>query len=361
MEAELGEGAKVETLIERLGTPESYAAELRASGGYPPPEDAPTIATTPPKPHFTQARLALWGLAFSVVGLGLFAFAAAVSVSPRPLLGLLLVAPVLLLSALYVIRHGVEPLDALPEVAGVRTWLAGTRQGRDSRALVYLRSLKPAWWVLCAVALVGFGLLLMLRSTNAVLMLPVLIVLAAAIVWAGPRTTADRRLWWLAVPVSAFVVGALLGGFGAVIDVAHTRGSYPYQSYPSSSNYNDHTLSYSNNSVENVYAFDAEGKPLSDVYLYDQNGRPLSVARYGCEPGTGGRMKLGEDNRFPRPRVVQGVTDDRGNFDGYNGYRPACREEGGVPFSAAIPKVTTPPASATSPAPTTTATPTPTK
>jgi hypothetical protein len=240
--------------------------------------------------------------------------------------------------------------------------LAKGREQEDAgKFLRYARSLKPAWWVFCAVVLVSFGLLLMLRHRSAVLLLPFLVVAAVGALWAGPRVRTDRRLLWLAVPISAFVIGGALGGFGAAIDLfARGSSSAPSYYYPSSSdNYGNDQLIYGGREVGNVYAFDAEGKPLTEVYLYDEAGRPLTVTRYGCERSSGSRQRIGADNRFPRPKIEQGVTDDQGNFNGYNGYRGACREIAGVPFSAAIPKVTAPsPTTTTTPPATPTSTPT---
>ena len=370
LEGELGEGARVEALIERLGTPESYAAELRASGGYPPASEGATVVVTAAAstPGLLKPRIALWGLVICAVGLALLAFGAAVSVDPDVLIGLVLLAPVFLISLVLLLRGGVEPVLALPELGWLRGTLAKLREQEDGgKFLGYLGSLKPAWWVLCAVALLAFGVLLMLRHRGAVLLLPFLLVAGAAIVWAGPRVRADRRLLWVAVPVSAFVIGGALGGFGAAVDLISNRNAYQGASsyYPSSSDqYGNDQLSYGGQSVDNVYAFDAEGKPLTEVYLYDEEGRPITLTRYGCERSSGTKEKIGSDNRFPRPRIQQGVTDDQGNFDGYNGYRSACREDAGVPFSAAIPKVTTPPspsAPSSTPAPTVTPTTTPTK
>jgi len=362
MEAELGEGARVEALIERLGTPESYAAELRASGGYPPPTEV--ISPGEPKKEKSGLggpRFALWGLAYSVIGLGLFAFAAAVDLSPGPLLGLFLVLPVLAISAAYVLRHGVEPLDGLPEVKSFRTWWEGVREGQGGKALGYLRSLKPAWWIVCALVLVGFGLLLMMRRTEAALALPILFGVGVAVIWAGQKTRQDRRLWWLAIPVSGFVIGAMFGGFGSALRLVADRNAYSgSSSYQTTGDgWGGTSLTYGGHQIENVYAFDGEGKPLTEVYLYDERGNPISMTRWGCENSTGSKRKVGEDNRFPRPEIEQGVTDDQGNYNGYNGYRAACRENPGVPFSAAIPKVTTP-TPTTTPAPTTTPTPSPT-
>ncbi|GLY43780.1 hypothetical protein Amsp01_098030 [Amycolatopsis sp. NBRC 101858] len=364
LEAELGESARVEALIERLGTPESYAAELRASGGYPPAaEGATQVLATAKSPSLAKPRIAFWGLVLCAVALALFAFAAAVRVDPDGLLGAVLFLPVFLVSLFLLLKGGVEPVLALPEVVWLRQALNKGRQQEDSgKALNYLASLKPAWWIVCAVVLIAFGLLLMLRTRSAVLLLPFLLVAGGAAVWAGPRLRRDRRLLWVAVPISAFVIGGILGGFGAAVDLISHRNSYSSSPsyYPSSSDrYGNEQLSYGNREIENVYAFDAEGKPLTEVYLYDEQGRPITLTRYGCERSSGTKEKIGEDNRFPRPKIDQGVTDDQGNYNGYNGYRSACREDAGVPFSAAIPKVTVPPTATTTPAPTTTATPPP--
>ncbi|MEU7786725.1 hypothetical protein [Amycolatopsis sp. NPDC049159] len=370
LEAELGEGARVEALIERLGTPESYAAELRASGGYPPAgEGATQVLATAAAPSLAKPRIALWGLVLCAVALALLAFGAAISIHADVLLGTLLFLPVFLISLALLLRGGVGPVLALPEVSWLRGALAKGREQDDTgRVLRWLGSMKPAWWVLCAVVLLGFGVLLMMRQRSAVLLLPFLLVAAAGIVWAGPRVRGDRRLLWLVVPVSAFVVGGALGGFGAAVDLISNR-YYPSQQssyYPSSSDrYGNQQLTYGGEELENVYAFDAEGKPLTEVYLYDERGRPLALTRYGCERSSGTKEKIGEDNRFPRPKIEQGVTDSRGDYNGYYGNRAACREDAGVPFSAAIPKVTVPPSSTSTPAPATSssapATPTPTK
>ncbi|MFB9691143.1 DUF1700 domain-containing protein [Amycolatopsis plumensis] len=362
LEAELGAGARVEALIERLGSPESYAAELRASGGYPAPSEGATqVLATAAAPSLAKPRIALWGLVLCGLAVALLAFGAGVSIHAEVLAGLLLFAPVFLVSLVLLLRGGVEPVLALPEVVWLRSTLAKGREQDDTGKLLrYLGSLKPAWWVFCAIVLVGFGLLLMLRERDAVILLPFLILAAVAAVWAGPRVRADRRLLWVAVPISAFVIGGALGGFGAAVDVL-TRNAYagPSSYYPSSADsYGNDQLTYGGRDVDNVYAFDAEGKPLTEVYLYDEEGRPITITRYGCERSSGSRQKIGEDNRFPRPKIEQGVTDDQGNYNGYNGYRGACRELAGVPFSAAIPKVTVPLTTTTAPPASPSATPT---
>ncbi|WP_328607288.1 hypothetical protein OG943_46710 [Amycolatopsis sp. NBC_00345] len=358
IEAELGQSARVEALIERLGTPESYAAELRSSGGYPlPPADgagetATAVLKTAKGQSLFGARFALWGMVFCAAGLALFAFGAGVSVNAGALMGLLLLAPVFALSLWFLHRRGIAAVLALPEAVRVRDTIRKFREDRKGdRTLAYLGTLKPAWWVACAAVLVAFGLFLMLRHSYALLLLPFLIAAAVAVVWAGPRAPGDRRLLWIVVPVSAFVVGGGLGGVGAMIDrvghYSYNSGTPSYvTSYASDDQYGNQQLRYGNEELKNVYAFDADGKPLTDVYLYDEQGRPITITRYGCEQDTGTEAKRGVDNRFPRPQLVQGTQDANGNLDGYNGYRGYCHEVTGVPFAAAIPKPVPAPATA---------------
>ncbi|WP_037356114.1 HAAS signaling domain-containing protein [Amycolatopsis orientalis] len=347
MEAEAGAAARVEDLVARLGTPESYAAELRASGGYPPaPEtpETPTEVVATVNPGRLGPRLALWGLLFCAAGAALVAFYTAVRFDAKELAGMLVLAPVFAVSVAFLLLRGVEAIRDLPEVARARAMVKSMREDRSAdRVLAYLNSLKPAWWVVCGVALLAFGLLLMIRNLHAILLLPVLLVGAGLVMWAGPRTKADGRMLWIAVPVSAFVAGSAFGGLGAAVNLVRDR-TYSSNSAPAyaSSTYEDihgnEALRYGSHELTNLYVFDANGKPLENVYLYDDRGRPITITRYGCEKDTGTSQMTGQDNQFPRPKVVEGVQDDRGNVNGYNGYRGYCREDSGVPFAAVIPK-----------------------
>ncbi|MGW4398867.1 HAAS signaling domain-containing protein [Amycolatopsis nivea] len=357
METELGAAAKVEDLVARLGTPESYAAELRASGGYPPAPAAPEAATEvlpAAKPGRIGPRIALWGLLFCAAGTALVAFSAAVRFDAEVLIGMLVLAPVFAVSVAFLLIRGVDAMRELPEVVRAKAMVKSMREDRSAdRAFAYLNSLKPAWWVVCGFALLAFGLLLMVRNLHAILLLPVLLVGAGLVMWAGPRTKADGRMLWIAVPVSAFVVGSAFGGLGAAVNLVRDR-TYSSNSTPvyASSMYQDshgnESLRYGQHELSNLYVFDANGKPLENVYLYDDRGRPLTITRYGCEKDTGTSQMTGQDNQFPRPKVVEGVQDDHGNVNGYNGYRGYCREDAGVPFAAVIPKA---PATSGTPAP----------
>jgi uncharacterized membrane protein len=334
---ELGEDARVEALIEQFGTPEAYAAELRAAGDYPP---ATSSQSVPAKESRFVARLAIWGLLISLLGLGITGFGVAATLRADPMVAFVVLVPVLVLSAWYVFHGGAGPVADLPEVRKARSSLSTLASGDGNKVFAYLRSLQPAWWLLCAVLLALLGLVLVLARGSALLALPLFIAAAAAIIWFGPKSKMDRRLLWLSLPISAFAVGGTLGLVSYQVDRLINQSNY-YGS--SASSYNQTSdgkpdLYYGSSNVDNVYVFDAQGKVLTDVFLYDGNGRPLTLPRYACEARSGSQMKIGEDNRFPRPNLVQGAVDNYGVYNGYNAGRAACREETGVPFSAAIPK-----------------------
>lgn len=60
---ELGPDADEEAVVARLGSPESYAAELRAAAGYPPvPEPEPSTPDPAERRAAVAARLAVLGL-----------------------------------------------------------------------------------------------------------------------------------------------------------------------------------------------------------------------------------------------------------------------------------------------------------
>ncbi|QFU87412.1 DUF1700 domain-containing protein [Amycolatopsis sp. YIM 10] len=344
--AELGEEGTIAAMTERLGSPESYAAELRAAGDYPAPEQAGGSKIS----SDLGSRLALWSLAAMIVILVPYGVVTAGSLSAEAMALLVPAAAVLAAGGWYLARQGDGALSRLPELKPLRTAM-----GRESKALAYLKSLRPAWWLLCAAVLVVFGLLLFLdEGREGMLALAGLVVIAVVTVWFGPKSVTDRKWLWLSLPVSALVVGVVLGLATEGLFRAATRGYGGYGgSYQQASITSGGlpVLSYGNSQVENIYAFDAQGKPLTEVYLFDQDGKPLTLPRYGCEPGTGTRQREGADNQYPRPEVDQYGYDDQGGYNGYNAYRPGCRLVPGVPFTAAIPKVPVPPPGVPSPTP----------
>ncbi|GAA1976397.1 DUF1700 domain-containing protein [Amycolatopsis minnesotensis] len=344
---ELGEDARVDSMIERLGSPESYAAEIRAAGDYPAPPASPPPAEAKNRPRHPNLvpRIALWSLVGSALFIAALGFGAGMS-RRSGLLGFLVVPAVFLVfGAVHVVKHGLGPVKALPEVRAVLGYLRSEdRTDSQRRAMAYLRSLQPAWWLVCTAALALLGVLLVRRSSFAVLVLVALVVVGVVAIVVAPMLAKDRRWLWYSLPVSALAAGALLGGGAHLLDSQSLNGPYGYSSTSYTSNQTADgrpALSYGADNVENIYAFDAQGKPLHDIYLFDENGRPLSLPRYACEPASGGKAARGNDNVYPRPRIDQGTLDDHGNRNGYYGYRAYCQENTETPFAAALPKVPT--------------------
>lgn len=212
-------------LAVRLGTPQTYAAELRASAGLR-PRGAPPV-----RPHPLS----------SAAG----ALADDVSAWGRRL------------------RDAALDLPFGPQVAA------------------FLPELWPGWWVLrgyLAVAVpaafgifFGFGVLPFLTLFGSDLLGAVAVV--AAVVWSvrlGRRSSAlpVRRRQVVATGNLALVLLCVLAavslrsqvGYNTQISYAAADTSY---------------LQGPNGGISNIYAFDSLGRPLRDVQLFDQDGRAI--------------------------------------------------------------------------------------
>lgn len=77
--SELGERARLVEMVARLGEPESYAAELRAAGDYPPP----TAVGGPASPAAGRfgLRFAVWSMVLSSLALAFVGFAMVIDLS----------------------------------------------------------------------------------------------------------------------------------------------------------------------------------------------------------------------------------------------------------------------------------------
>lgn len=209
------------SLVERLGEPEAYAAELRAAAGAP--------VTT--GPNLDQR------LAGAVLG----------------------------------IRTRLRTLDDR----------LGPTLGYP-RASEFLRLLRPAWWLLrgyLAAMLVTVlssgerhGLLPRVGgSSGAGLVLLVGCVLAS--LWLGRN--AQRLSRW---PRRLVLGGSLgLAFFGLVnvfvVDDYARWGNYGYDPVPVGDQYSH---------IEDVFVYDSEGRLVRDARLFDQNGTPIRLGWPNC-------------------------------------------------------------------------------
>ncbi|MFS8101009.1 hypothetical protein LFM09_28190 [Lentzea alba] len=279
LSTELGEN---ETLEQRLGPPEQYAQELRQAAGYPPRTERLPVTTK--KGLLTRPRIAAWGLA-AATGVTLLAGAV---VLREPAI-LLLPAVILVLSLALVNDRGAAQAEImdLPETRRIQQWLTPEAGTPAERAITYLKTLQPAWWLVRA-GLLGLGAVLL--AGRDILGFLCIAAVAVVSVFAGPRAKVDRRWLWFSLPASALAVGLLF----QVVDVTASNLAYNNRSYqqgPVMETY------------QNIYAYDENGKLLTNVLLYDQDGNPINAPRgyYGC--GGGDPEPMIPANRYPRPKI----------------------------------------------------------
>jgi hypothetical protein len=219
------------TLVERLGPPEAYAAELRASlgfvGGFPDP---------PPPGKLVELRAALLSrLRVADVKLG-------------PLLGY-------------------------------------------ERASEFVLLLRPAWWVLRGYLLAMVVAWMLDDSGQPMGLLPriggselvALLLLAAAVlgsIWLGRRSFRSAAPWprWALYAGTTVLALVAIGGF------------FNADSSTRDSNYSDVNYDNSNpfSGVEDVFVYDQQGRLLPGVRIVDQYGAPIELGTPYCsDPTTG--------------------------------------------------------------------------
>ena len=223
----------------RLGSPDQYAAEFRASAGYP-PAGAGAAAQRPPGRLRTlghNAATATRDLG-TRIGDGVRGFpggTALMSLLPR------------LRPAWWVFRAWLAAL-----VVGI-DWPTGAYNGIGHWGAF-------VWQTLFVVVSVAWGLRTERRGAGA--------------------PTAERVLLFILNGIAVWI--CLLGVFGSgpLTDinsrVTETYGDAEATPWPSG-------LSMGGSPITNLSAFDLQGNPIAGFQLFDQDGRPVSVARSGEE------------------------------------------------------------------------------
>lgn len=237
-----GEG----TLTQRLGSPQAYAAELRAAAGI--------VGGSPAAPEVPTDRLGV------------------------------LVANVR--RNLAVVRRN---LDVADERMGP---LVGY-----PRVSAFLVQLRPAWWVLRGylVAMVvaqllddrsrPLGLLPRVGDSDAIALF-LLFGGVAGSIWLGRRTPGLSRLPQVALRAGTVVLALVaLAGFADVDE--RSRTVY----------YDDVAYQDPVGNIRDVYVYDRQGRLLTGVRVFDQDGRPIlfgSREASGClawDPNTNGELR----------------------------------------------------------------------
>jgi hypothetical protein len=232
------------TLVERLGSPTAYAAELRAAagfvGGFPDPPSTPRF------PQLIEAR----DEALRVLG--------QVDVRVGPVLGY-------------------------------------------PKASDFLILLRPAWWVLrgyliamviASVLGIGrIGLLPRLGDSGLV----ALVLMAGCIVvsiWLGRQDFTAKRVPRVALRAGSavLVLVALIGFAGADNS---TRSGGPY--YNDAGSYDPNP--YSN--VNDVFVYDSQGNLVPGARLFDQDGSPIQLGNAMCTDETTGETEHSRAMGYP--------------------------------------------------------------
>ncbi|RZU52113.1 putative membrane protein [Krasilnikovia cinnamomea] len=221
-----GEG----TLIERLGVPSAYAAELRTSAGF--------VGGFPDPPPPSPDRLRELGQE---------------------------------------LRRGLGIVDRrLGPLFGA------------ARASEFLAMLRPAWWVLrgylVAMVLAGIlddsgqsiGLLPRIGGSEAV----ALVLLAAGVlgsIWVGRRTV-NLTHWprYALYAASVILVIVALGGF----TLADSNSLDP--------EYTDVGYSDPYGNVQDVFVYDQQGRLVKGARLFDQDGTPIHLGNPWCDVAADG-------------------------------------------------------------------------
>jgi uncharacterized membrane protein len=327
---ELGDDVSVDTLVERLGTPEQYATELRTAAGYPAGEPA----GPPPKQRRILPRFALLALVLGVA----IAFAGGLAYlnDGDRVLGPVILFLVPLYAAVALIFMGYVKPSAVADLPEYRAFARAGRRAvgaLSERTVTYLLSLRPAWWLIRIVVLVAGALLALDRKLGGsfVLVLAALLLVA----WFGTRARDDKRWRWVVAPANFFTVGLFIALIASAWANLANREYRPagYQVY-------EDGMVNDGRYIQNIYIFGPDGKPLPEAYLYDDRGQPLSLPYQGCPIN-----RFEDRNKFPLPRIE--ISNDGSE----------CREVTSVPFTVAIPTSPSPAPTPSNPTPT----PTPSK
>lgn len=302
--AELGEDLGEDSLVDRLGTPAQYAAELRAAAGL-----VPAGTPDPRKPESRAQRMlskALWAARIVVLVTVSIILAGA---NPYALAALA-VGLVAFVAAAAWARPRLRPGAAsLPEVrwsAQLADAFAGTRLG--SAAVPFTVTLRPAWWVVRALIAVNAIALLvddgrlafpMPGSDRSAALLWLVLTAGAVIVSVRLGLERGRQQRWSKIVVAVNVVLAA-AAFPVLATPALTGIEYypVYEEFPP-----DYGVDNTGVGGQNLFVYDKDGNLLTDVRIYDQDGNPIRVDPSECDfqELNSGRALADSQTLFPRP------------------------------------------------------------
>ncbi|RIQ20313.1 HAAS signaling domain-containing protein [Jiangella rhizosphaerae] len=286
--AEYGDDVTVGVLIDRLGAPAAYAAELRAAAGLPEPTPEPAPVRTGFGRRLLRFLVAFFG--WAAVGLGAAAFVDTLfGLSGAPAffgVPAIVAAVLALAAALLLVTGRDDPVAELrrvptaPLLAQVEEWVRGMPWGRPAIELV--TSLRPAWWIAraAALALITFAVFRSAPFSAAVFLLAMV-----GSVWLGRRTAAGEVRGSRLLAVQLANAGLAIGGLAMAGVVAanaswdgvrYVDGGYDYTG-PMDWDSGPQFYDVNGTPVTNIFAYGADGTLLENVRLYDQDGHPIDL------------------------------------------------------------------------------------
>jgi HAAS domain-containing protein len=234
------------TLVERLGTPEAYAAELRATAGLV--GDFPE----PPEPRFPELM---------------------------------------------------EARDNILEILRNADVRVGPVIGYE-KASDFLRLLRPAWWVargyLAAMAIAflihsnqgNMGLLPRIGDNEFVALVLLAGCVTGSIVLARRSTDMARMPRYALRAGTAFLIIFALAGFQNADSYTRNR---PY----SDPNYVDYSGGNPYSNINDVFVYDGQGQLVNNARLFDQEGNPIKLGDNYCTDATSGESSRSVNLGYP--------------------------------------------------------------
>ncbi|WP_053207005.1 HAAS signaling domain-containing protein [Jiangella muralis] len=314
--AEYGDDVTIGVLIDRLGAPAAYAAELRAAAGLPQPEPEPSGERTGFIRRLVRFVVAFFG--WSAVGLAALAFVDTVfelSGSPGTFAVPALISAVLAVAGALLLVIGrqdavaeLRRLPTAPLLAQVEEWVRSMPWGRPAIELV--TSLRPAWWVARAVAL---GMITALVAGSVAFGMAVFLVATVASVWLGRRAAARQIRGPRLVAVQAVNAALAIGGL-VVAGVAFEAATGSHVQYVDGGYDDPGFYDQEGAQVTNIFPYGADGALLENVRLYDQDGNPIDLGwQEDCYDGAYDEQSFTAANAWGDhvfPRLTVGVSPD---------------------------------------------------
>jgi hypothetical protein len=315
--AELGGDASTAALEQRLGTPEQYAAELRAAAGFPERGSRTRRAASPMRLlRFLVTWLGRGGAAVGVVGL-LLMLADGPPLMVPYLLGC--AVGVAALGAWVIARRRYcDPKTALRELPDARRLEGGLVSLRarpwGAATVDFAVSLRPAWWLLRAW--VATQLLMLALGSQSAFPAPrspvAVAVLAGAVVasvWLGRRSVRIALSGWR--QLGQLAGNTVLAVLAPAVILLATYGDDYLQLWYEEAVYEPSYYGFHHEDgspIVNLFPYDQNGRLLEGVRIYDQDGRPVEnveVWDWAECMDLGGYYPGGPlGNVFPRPAVI---------------------------------------------------------